>query len=91
MVISIEHPQLLFDPVLNFDQEGARTCLRLRGVIYGGHGHFTCRYFAADGTAWFHDGISTGRRCRSEGDLRDFGNLGTCANNRAVAVIYARV
>ncbi|KAJ7037050.1 hypothetical protein C8F04DRAFT_1180775 [Mycena alexandri] len=41
----------------------------LRGIVYGGAGHFTVRYLTADGTVWFHDGIATGRRCIQDGHL----------------------
>ncbi|KAJ7102042.1 hypothetical protein C8R44DRAFT_576793, partial [Mycena epipterygia] len=66
---------------------------RLRGVIYGGQSHFTCRYVERDGEIWFHDGITTGRRCVREGNLRELDNLmdlQKCGEKYAVAVLYAR-
>ncbi|KAJ6552778.1 hypothetical protein B0H19DRAFT_1072279 [Mycena capillaripes] len=34
---------------------GATITLKLRGIIYGGQGHFTCRYIEKSGEIWFHD------------------------------------
>ncbi|KAJ7131323.1 hypothetical protein C8R44DRAFT_558603, partial [Mycena epipterygia] len=62
MVLDVNHPQIIFSPVLAFDCAGTLVRMYLRGVIYGGQGHFTCRFFEKNGTAWFHDGAS----CRAK-------------------------
>ncbi|KAJ6545642.1 hypothetical protein B0H19DRAFT_877404, partial [Mycena capillaripes] len=66
---------------------------KLRGIIYGGQGHFTCRYIEKGGEIWFHDGITTGRRCLPDIDIhrvQDRLSLHRCGEKKAVAVIYAR-
>ncbi|KAJ6581753.1 hypothetical protein B0H19DRAFT_1018731 [Mycena capillaripes] len=75
MIIYIEHPHLAFDRVIQFDQAGVMVRLQIRGIIYGGGGHFTCRYIASSGDVWYHDGISTGRTCLPQGNLSTFANL----------------
>ncbi|KAJ7662638.1 hypothetical protein DFH06DRAFT_987244 [Mycena polygramma] len=93
MIISMDHPRLVIDPMIHFDCRGELTCMKLRGIIYLGHAHFTCRMITKTGAIWFHDGIATGRRCRLEGNLThvvDFTDLSESMGNRVVAVIYAR-
>ncbi|KAJ7043000.1 hypothetical protein C8F04DRAFT_945047 [Mycena alexandri] len=92
LVISLDDPQLVIDPILHFDKEDVLTCMKLRGIIYGGHGHFTSRYISQNGAIWYHDGVTTGRRCTLEGNithLNDMRVLGSCREDRALAVIYA--
>ncbi|KAJ7611959.1 hypothetical protein B0H17DRAFT_906243, partial [Mycena rosella] len=54
---------------IGFDCSGTLIKMRLRGVIYGGQDHFTCRFFDQTGCMWFHDGITTGRQCIQEDEL----------------------
>ncbi|KAJ7039969.1 hypothetical protein C8F04DRAFT_948942 [Mycena alexandri] len=92
LVVSLDDPRLVIDPMLHFDKEGVLNCLKLRGVIYGGHGHFTSRYVSHNGAIWYHDGITTGRQCRLEGNIthvNDMSVLSSCGDNRALAVLYA--
>ncbi|KAJ7697463.1 hypothetical protein B0H17DRAFT_866647, partial [Mycena rosella] len=63
IVLEINHKRLHFDEELVFDCNGALVKLKLRGIIYGGQGHFTCRFVDRGGVLWFHDGIATARRC----------------------------
>ncbi|KAJ6581593.1 hypothetical protein B0H19DRAFT_1061127 [Mycena capillaripes] len=72
--------RILFDPVIQFDQAGVMVRLRMRGIIYSG------------GDVWYHDGISTGRTCRPQGNLSTFANLldlHKCWGRKAVAIVYA--
>ncbi|KAJ6521402.1 hypothetical protein B0H10DRAFT_1865246 [Mycena sp. CBHHK59/15] len=48
---------------------GVRCLYSLRGVIYSGESHFTCRVIKPDGESWYHDGIETGRKSESEGSI----------------------
>ncbi|KAJ7095666.1 hypothetical protein C8R44DRAFT_554443, partial [Mycena epipterygia] len=66
MVIYVDHSQLRFDRLLQFDSSGRLVRLRLRGIIYHGTSHFTSRFIDATGMVWFNDGITTGRRCTRE-------------------------
>jgi hypothetical protein len=48
---------------------GTPVSLKMRGMIYVGQGHFTCRVVGKDGSMFFHDGIiTTGRNCIPEGN-----------------------
>ncbi|KAJ7602174.1 hypothetical protein DFH06DRAFT_1024193 [Mycena polygramma] len=94
VIFSVDHPQLIIDSMLHVDLNGMMHCLKLRGIIYGGHGHFTCRVIKNNRSFWYHDGIATGRRCRFEGRITestDMNGFSNCLGNRVVAVVYALV
>jgi hypothetical protein len=94
IVFDIVHEKLRFDDELHLEVQGTRRVLALRGIIYGGQGHFTCRVIGRDGTMWFHDGITTGSSCISEVNVRtltDRSVLHTCGEKKVVSVVYARV
>ncbi|KAJ7882960.1 hypothetical protein B0H14DRAFT_2339751 [Mycena olivaceomarginata] len=92
ILVFLDSQNLLFDRVLTFIVGQRSVRLYLRGIIYGGFNHFTCRVIQLDGWVWFHDGITTGRST-----VRDFHyddivrklDLHTCRERRAIAVIYA--
>ena len=44
----------------------------LKGLIYLGSFHFTCRIIDKTGRVWYHDGIRTGKHCQFEGKLSEF-------------------
>jgi hypothetical protein len=93
IILMIDHPHLLCDTMLHFDSQGALVCMKLKGIVYGGHAHFTCRIICNNGAIWYHDGITTGRHCKLEGNLAqlaDISVLNTCMDNRVVAVVYGR-
>src|SRR5215469_3806272 len=81
---------------INIHLDGTRHTLKLRGIIYIGQYHFTCRVFDENGAIWHNDGITTGRTSSFEGYLQDLDDtnelLYTNINDqikRAVTVIYA--
>ncbi|KAJ7111411.1 hypothetical protein C8R44DRAFT_633095 [Mycena epipterygia] len=93
MILDINHPKINFSEVVVFDCTGVLVKMYLRGIIYGGQGHFTCRFFEMSGTMWFHDGITTGAHCRMEGTLKDVADLHLlhrCGEKLAVAMVYAK-
>ncbi|KAJ7452797.1 hypothetical protein FB451DRAFT_1050601 [Mycena latifolia] len=93
ILLDINHPRLSFDRELGFDCNGSLIKMKLRGIVYGGQGHFTCRFIDAYDAVWFHDGITTGRRClQQQEDIGsvDMMGLHRCGEKHAVAVIYAR-
>ncbi|KAJ7937551.1 hypothetical protein B0H13DRAFT_1588533 [Mycena leptocephala] len=72
---------------------GTPVSLKMRGIIYGGQGHFTCRVVGKDGSMFFHDGITTGRNCIPEVNVRTVQDkllLQKCGEKTVVCVIYAR-
>ncbi|KAK6974296.1 hypothetical protein R3P38DRAFT_2584368, partial [Favolaschia claudopus] len=67
----------------------------LKGVVYFGDNHFTCRVIAKGGDIWYNDGIETGRACLAEGSLLDdeHESLESCSSGpirrRVRSIIYA--
>jgi hypothetical protein len=61
---------------------------QLRGVLYYGANHFTCRIVSKNGTTWFHDGIATGKSVVHEGHINNLHSLSTCQGKQASAAIY---
>ncbi|KAJ7635509.1 hypothetical protein DFH06DRAFT_1003421 [Mycena polygramma] len=93
ILFDITSKKLVFCDSIDLDVSGVPAKLRLRGIIYGGHGHFTCRLIEADGTMWFHDGITTGRRCVPEININALADrlvLHKCGEKTAVACVYAK-
>ena len=48
---------------------------KLSGLIYYGQFHFTARIIANDGEIWYHDGITTGRSCVTEGNIQSYDSI----------------
>ncbi|KAJ6497973.1 hypothetical protein C8R47DRAFT_972124 [Mycena vitilis] len=93
ILFDLSSDRLLFSNELVLPCQGELVSLRMRGIVYGGQGHFTCRYIERGGEMWFHDGITTGRACLPEiplGRVQDRLSLHRCGEKKAVAVIYAR-
>ena len=66
------------------------TTLHLKGLVYHGGYHFTCRIIDDSGNIWFHDGISTRRTSINEGKFGTVSqpNLKMCRNKQLCLVIY---
>ena len=66
------------------------TTLHLKGLVYHGGYHFTCRIIDESGNIWFHDGITTGRMSTREGKMGSISqpNLKECKNKQLCLVIY---
>ena len=92
VLLSIDGGQFSFTPELVFDCSGEMAVLNLRGIIYGGSNHFTCRFIDSIGRIWYHDGITTRRGCLDDGFLSQIEAeaLENTRGKRAVALIYAR-
>ncbi|KAI5827906.1 hypothetical protein K523DRAFT_196188, partial [Schizophyllum commune Tattone D] len=43
--------------------------MKLRGIVYSGQNHFTCRVVDDAGIIYRHDGIINGELCEREGEL----------------------
>ncbi|KAJ7749131.1 hypothetical protein B0H16DRAFT_1319457 [Mycena metata] len=92
-IFDITHHRIVFDRELVLDIGGAPARMKLRGVIYGGQAHFTCRYIDSEGGMWFHDGITTANKCLADVKLSSVENLldlHRCGEKIAVAVVYVR-
>jgi hypothetical protein len=66
------------------------TTLHLKGLVYYGSYHFTCRIIDEFGNIWFHDGITTGRITIQEGRYGSVSqpDLKKCRNKQLCLVIY---
>ncbi|KAL1671103.1 hypothetical protein EV122DRAFT_199689, partial [Schizophyllum commune] len=60
-----EDAHLLISHKLDFNG----VAYALRGVVYAGQHHFTCRVVDSVGTLYRHDGITNGNLCEREADL----------------------
>jgi hypothetical protein len=65
------------------------TTLHLKGLVYHGGYHFTCRIVDESGNIWFHDGMSTGRTSIKDGRFGSVSqpNLKECRNKQLCLVI----
>jgi hypothetical protein len=66
------------------------TTLHLKGLVYYGDFHFTCRIVDESGNIWFHDGMTTGRTSINDGKFGTVSqpNLKECRNKQLCLVIY---
>jgi hypothetical protein len=70
--------------------DDAHMVLHLRGIIYYGQAHFTCRLIQADNNVWYNDGIVHGRRCVAEGHVNLIADLNRSQDGRqACFAIYS--
>jgi len=63
----------------------------LRGVIYHGNNHFTCRVVSPLELVWFHDGLVTGSTMVLDGNLSSQIDLYTCREKSATVAVYLRL
>ena len=77
---------------IKFKTEHETIVLHLRGIIYHGENHFTSRIISSEGHIWFHDGMTTGSTCNSDGHLKTTSDnlLKTCQKKQLVMAVYAQ-
>ena len=63
---------------------------KLKGLIYFGHSHYTCRYIDCNGYVWYSDGLFANGIFTNEGHMSNFHNSEflTCRTRSLNAVIY---
>jgi hypothetical protein len=68
------------------------TILHLKGLVYHGGCHFTCRFVDQSGNIWYHDGMGIRRTSTKEGKFRTISqpNLKMCKNRKLCLIIYAQ-
>ncbi|KAJ7714276.1 hypothetical protein B0H16DRAFT_1340722 [Mycena metata] len=72
LIISVQmYGELLLDGELTFLANGTEETLRLAGITYFSPQaqHFTSITATPDGSLWYHDGITTRRRCNLVGNI----------------------
>ncbi|KAK6988552.1 hypothetical protein R3P38DRAFT_2573321, partial [Favolaschia claudopus] len=69
LYFNVHDSNIKLDHELRMTVKGVPITYMLRGVIYSGGNHFTCRVVRESGDVWYHDGIGTGAKLFSEGNL----------------------
>ena len=86
------NPYVLVDHNLIISHKGSRWEYKLKGAIYFGNNHFTCRLIDHNEVIWFHDGIATGNMCQKVMRLTDVPTSqwwNTCGSDKTLSyVIY---
>jgi hypothetical protein len=77
---------------IKFETDGKFVYLQLRGIIYHGGDHFTSRIISTDGSIWYHDGMTTGRNCHADGNIKSVGEkeLRSCRTKNISLIVYAQ-
>ena len=78
---------------IKYIDENERTVLKLRGLIYYGNFHFTCRIISDNGVIWFHDGMINGRITIFDGKLDEITSkeLHTCRGKNLEIALHAQM
>src|ERR1700728_2169517 len=93
LVFEINSTNIKVSRSVKFEHEGETVVLDVRGLIYHGDFHFTSCIIGTNGIVWYHDGITTGSSCESEGDFDKLSsrNLLKCKGKKLILVVYTRV
>jgi hypothetical protein len=67
------------------------TRYMVKGIIYLGDAHFTAQIVDKSGQVFYHDGITTGRQCISQGAFKDISDLHYKDGREAVLTLYCRL
>lgn len=89
LLICIEGSGTAISKTLKINIKNKSVRLHLKGVVYLGDFHFTCK-IVFDDKIWFHDGIETKRSCRLEGNITEINKDMLMKHNghNAVSAIY---
>ena len=86
------NPYIIIDHTLIISHRTSRFEYKLKGGIYFGNNHFTCRLIDNNEMIWFHDGIATGSACQKVMRLMDIPSSqwwNTCGSDKTLSyVIY---
>ncbi|KAJ7922068.1 hypothetical protein B0H13DRAFT_2412795 [Mycena leptocephala] len=94
--LSLSDGKILIDPAVTLNVGETKVRYTIRGVIYNGDSHFTCRIIKPNGSVWYHDGIETGKSSEAEGSIHtlDIRFLNSSIRGdvikKVAGVIYAR-
>jgi hypothetical protein len=77
---------------ITMNMENGEIILKLRGIIYHGRHHFTSQIVSLNGDIWYHDGMTTGRKCNWNGMVSEHlpQELNTCEGRSVTLVLYAQ-
>ncbi|KAI0026652.1 hypothetical protein K488DRAFT_65500, partial [Vararia minispora EC-137] len=68
-----------------------KAVYKLKGIVYSGQSHFTCRFLNRSGHVFYHDGMTTGRRCVYESNYTNLTDPHHTHNKFAYLAIYSRL
>ena len=71
MLLVLEYPTQNVETSHRLKFNKPSVDLYLKGIVYLGGYHFTCRIFSENGKAWYHDGRSTKNICIDDGNLTE--------------------
>jgi hypothetical protein len=93
LVFEINSRNVKISKTIKFVQGDETVVLNIRGLIYYGEFHFTSRIIGSEGNVWYHDGMTTGSTCESEGNIERFSKkkLQTHKGKKVVLAVYAKV
>ncbi|KAJ7189867.1 hypothetical protein B0H12DRAFT_1040062 [Mycena haematopus] len=69
VILHLSTNLILINPSIVFKVGPDQVKYFIRGVIYHGDLHFTCRIIRANGDVWYHDGIETAQYVEPEGNV----------------------
>ncbi|KAK0502606.1 hypothetical protein EDD18DRAFT_1458732 [Armillaria luteobubalina] len=78
------------DHAIHLATSGGPAHYHIAGIVYYGASHFTARYFDADGTVWYNDGMVQARRASREGSMNDIDLCHDPNGKVIVTYIYVR-
>ena len=76
---------------LTLGEQSEKMHFKLRGVIYHGQNHFTCRYISKSRQVYYHDGVN-GSQCVYDGVISHVLNeddLYSTRGRRAILFFYS--
>jgi len=90
LIFTINNNKTIINKKLKWKNQNNSVTYRLRGLVYYGDFHFTCRIITQDSRIWFHDGIETRETCQYEGNLDEFhtSDLLTCGGRKSRLAVY---
>jgi hypothetical protein len=70
LIFEIDSNNITLRKTIGFKGNDGMKVLQLKGMVYHGDFHFTFCVVSSDRVVWFNDGITTGRQCKKNGNLK---------------------
>ena len=92
LVFEINSRNVKISKTIKFVRGDDTVVLNIRGLIYYGEFHFTSRIIGSEGNVWYHDRMTTGSSCESEGNIERFSKKKLQTHKgKKVVLVYAKV
>lgn len=86
-----ELPRLKIKHTITIGEDDNRYNYKLKGIVYHGLNHFTCRIVGDKGDVRYHDGMETKRETLQEVKLTQLSNVFEAKNRKAAVLIYSKI